>query len=114
MPATRLSRRNSSGHRPASADRTRGAGPGGREHLLLLELVAQRVDLELVLLGEASLLLLQVEGAVVVDDLALRPARRRQALDLGERGGCGEGRKARGEDEGAHRRLLKSASQDPM
>src|SRR5215218_10384263 len=113
MPATRLSRRNSSGHRPASADRTRGAGPGGREHLLLLELVAQRVDLELVLLGEASLLLLQVEGAVVVDDLALRPARRRQALDLGDRGGRGEGREARGEDEGAHR-LLKSASQNPM
>src|SRR5829696_2735376 len=106
MPATRLSRRNSSGHRPASADRTRGAGPGGREHLLLLELVAQRVDLEL--------LLLEVEGAVVVDDLALRPARRRQALDLGERSGRGEGRKGRREDEGAHRRLLKSASQDTM
>jgi hypothetical protein len=63
--------------RRAAADRAR------REHLLLLELVAELVDLELVLLREAALLL-QVEGAAVLEDLALGPARGRQALDLSQ------------------------------
>jgi hypothetical protein len=54
--------------------------------LLLLDFVAQLIDLELRLLILPHVLLLRLKRAVGVDDLPLGPTHRRQPFDLSERG----------------------------